>query len=444
LVALTKVSHNVGMNHTQLDAANAALANKLPDEAVAHLAAYVASVPKDSAARMGLAIALGDAGNPQGALSILRAMADRLAHDGYLLAALTVIKQGLAHAPDDASLLSTLKRIHVRGVRAKAGELRVPPPLEASASGAGAVSAESLLGLDKRARLEKAAEIGRDLGPAGGASIPLPMPLFCELDPDAFVETVKRMRLRKAKKGETLLAEGAPGASLLVTASGHVKVYKNNAEVAKVGPGMVLGEIALITRAPRTATVVAHEDVEYFELSREDIEVMAEKQPQIAEELLEFCRKRLIGNLLNTSPLFKRFDEMTRYTLIDRFARKSYQPGQKVIEEGKPGEGLFVVAAGEVQVSVTKDGDQVVVAKLTPGNVVGEISLLNDSATTATVTAVTRVGALFLPREEFQKIVEAHPSVRTYLATLSADRLKASDAAKDATEIVDADDLIVS
>jgi CRP/FNR family transcriptional regulator, cyclic AMP receptor protein len=84
-----------------------------------------------------------------------------------------------------------------------------------------------------------------------------------------------------------------------------------------------------------------------------------------------------------------------------------------------------------------------VVANLGPGEVVGEIALLHDQPTTATVTARGNVGALFLPRDEFQKMVAAQPEVRTYLSSLSADRLAASREATASTEVFDADDLIV-
>ncbi len=430
--------------HKLLEQANAALSKQRPDEAVAYLAGYVGAFPEDRSARIDLAIALGDAGHPKGALEVLRALAERLAHEGYLLAAMLVIRRGLIHAPDDASLLATLRRIHVRGVRAKAGDLRTPPALKTEKERAEAQSADALLALGKDERLARAAAIGSDLGAQGEAAIPLPMPLFCELDTESFIETVRRLVARKAKAGDTILKEGDKSDSLLMTASGHVRVLRGQNELAKLGPGTVIGEIGLITRAPRSATVVAHEDVEYFELARNDVESLAAQKPQIAEELLEFCRKRMIGNLLNTSPLFKRFDEVTRYTLVDRFARKSVQPGQKIIEEGQPGEGLYAIAAGDVQVSVDKGGEAVVVATLKPGDVFGEISLLNDQPTTATVTATSRVGLLFLPRADFQKVLESHPTVRDYLATLSADRLKASDAAKDATEFQSADDLIVA
>ncbi|MEZ4272221.1 MAG: hypothetical protein R3C68_12560 [Myxococcota bacterium] len=85
--------------------------------------------PRTPKSRVALAILLGDAGHPNGALKILRTTAEHLAHRGFLLPAMVVIRHGLERVANDPGLISTLKRLHVRGVRAKAGDLPVPPPL---------------------------------------------------------------------------------------------------------------------------------------------------------------------------------------------------------------------------------------------------------------------------------------------------------------------------
>ncbi len=339
-----------------------------PGDAAAHLAEMVAGSPDDRNTRLALAIALGDAGQANGALKILRALADRLAHDGYLLPAMVVIRQGIERVPNDASLLETLKRIHVRGVRAKAGNLATPPALKPKGRDPGAVTADELMKLDQAARFEKIIAVGTSFPPAGEAAIPLPMPLFSELDEEAFVETVKALHYKRVAGGTKLLVEGQAGDTLLVLASGHVRVEKGGTQLARLGPGMVFGEMALLTGAPRSATVIADGEAEVFELARKDVEALAKSKPRVAEELVEYCRKRIIGNLLRTSPLFAKFDDEARYGLLDRFKRVGYQPGQKLITQGQVGQGLFVIATGDVQVSVAKDGaDPVIVANLGVG-----------------------------------------------------------------------------
>ncbi len=419
-----------------------ALAAGKASEAVCYLAEMVTAQPKDRHARVALAVTLGDAGNPTGALRVLRATADHLAHDGFLLPAMIVVRHGLQHAPNDPSLVSTLKRLHVRGVRAKAGQLPVPPPL-ASRAAPDMKSAEELLGMEEAERLAKAAEMGARFDQSGQAAAPLPMPLFGELDEESFVETVKQLHYKRVNAGAKLLVEGEQGDTLLIVASGEVDVDKGGTKLATLGPGTVLGEMALITGAPRSATVTTTKEVEYFELSRADVQTLAGSKPKIAEELVEYCRKRMVANLLRSSPLFKRFDDKTRFKLLTDFQRQGFAPGAKIIAQGDTGKGLYVLATGEVEVSVDKDGENVVVANLGPGEVFGEISLLKDQATTATVTARGRVGALFLPRDHFQAVLDEHSEVRLYLEGLSDDRVKASENMHEDGEILDADDLII-
>jgi len=422
---------------------DAALQEGRAADAICYLAEIVANDPDDRKSRLALAITLGDAGHPAGALGILRAMADNLAHRGALLPALTVVRHGLKHAPNDASLIATMKRLHVRSVRAKAGSLPVPPPLKKETKEEETITADGLLELEQAERFNRITQIATTF-PEAEAREPVPMPLFCELDEEAFVETVKQLHYKRVADGTTLLKEGERGDFLLVIADGNVDIEKGDKKIATIGAGSVLGEMALITGAPRSATAKASGEVELFMLNRQDVGKLANEKPQIAEELVEYCRKRMIANLLRTSPIFNHFDDDTRFDMIGRFQRVGYKTGAKLIEQGQAGQGLFVIAAGEVEVTVQKDdGASVVVANLGPGQVVGEISLLKDQNTMATVSSRGQVGCLFLPRGAFQKVLDDHPEVREYLEGLSDDRLKTSKDVHEETEFIDADDLII-
>jgi CRP-like cAMP-binding protein len=289
-----------------------------------------------------------------------------------------------------------------------------------------------------------AAEIGASFPPAGSAVMPVPLPLFCELDTRVFVEVVRRLRYKRVAPETVLLREGAPGDSLLVLASGAAAVSKNDAVLARLGPGAVLGEMALITSAPRSATVTTDEATEYFELSRQDVRDLAKLQPKVADELQAYCRGRLLQNLLRRSPLFARFDDATRVEILSRFKTTTFEAAEGVIVQGQPSPGLYLIASGDVDVTIANaDGEVVKVATLGPGEVFGEISLLKNQPATAFVTARSTVGALVLGADEFRRVLQEHPGVREYLETLTADRLKASREALDQSGIIDADDLIV-
>lgn len=415
-----------------------------PAEAMCYLAEIVSYAPDDRQARMHLGLAIGDAGYPGGAIKTLQLLADRLAHDGYLLPAMVVILHGLHRAAQDPHLVQTLQSLHVRGVRAKAGQLAVPPPLRGNPNRQlpEAATARAMLALEVGERLRRATEVACELPPAGPAAQPMPMPLFCELDSDAFLATVTQLHYHRVAPGTRILEEGAPGDSLLILISGQVAIFKGQTEVAKIGGGSVLGEMALITNAPRSATAVAVDVVEYFELGRAEVSQVSKQQPKVLQELVAYCRRRLLLNLLRTSPLFSHFDEATRGRLLERFQTVTFQAGQEIITHGQPASGLFLVASGNVQVQVpTDDGGTQVVATLGPGEVFGEISLLRGGPTTADVMASGTVGALVLSVAEFQKVAQEFPQVVQYLQGLTADRLKES--ADASLGFVDPDDLVV-
>lgn len=93
--------------------------------------------------------------------------------------------------------------------------------------------------------------------------------------------------------------------------------------------------------------------------------------------------------------------------------------GFVLMEEGKPGREAFVIVEGEAEVAV----HGAVVAHVGPGEVIGEMALLDHSPRSATVVASTPLRVLVLDPVGFRSILRA-PSVATGLATGLAKRLR--------------------
>ena len=90
----------------------------------------------------------------------------------------------------------------------------------------------------------------------------------------------------RLKAGETLFNAGDDGDALYVVAFGRLRaVLRDGAEggqvLGEIGRGESVGEMALLTGAPRSATVVAIRDTELVKLSKESFERMVERQPQV-------------------------------------------------------------------------------------------------------------------------------------------------------------------
>jgi CRP/FNR family cyclic AMP-dependent transcriptional regulator len=97
-------------------------------------------------------------------------------------------------------------------------------------------------------------------------------------------------------------------------------------------------------------------------------------------------------------------------------AEESYQDGQIIFEEGNSGDWMYVVLSGNVEISKTVGGKKVIIKKLQPEEVFGELGFLGSIKRTATVRAIgeTTVGVVdreFLTKE-FNKL---SPEVRDIL-----------------------------
>lgn len=99
-----------------------------------------------------------------------------------------------------------------------------------------------------------------------------------------------------------------------------------------------------------------------------------------------------------------------------RFAPK----GQVVIREGEYGQDAYLVQSGEVSVFITKDGEDVELARLGAGQIVGEMAFVFDAPRTASVRAVQDSNLIVISRQQFQeKLKESDPTVRAIVQMLS-------------------------
>jgi CRP-like cAMP-binding protein len=228
--------------------------------------------------------------------------------------------------------------------------------------------------------------------------------------------------------GALVIREGEPGNSFFFVAGGELNVFSTDGlgrqtQLAKLGEGAVFGEMALLSAQPRTATVGCLTEVDLLEVGRQSLAALADELPIVAEALHGFTRERLLGNLMATSALFKPFSGIQRRDLLRRFTSHDVAPGTVVINEGEEGRGLFVVLSGDLDVSRRQaDGSSIPLGTLKTGDVFGEMAILRNARTTATVVAQRPATVLFLARDYVNRIVAGVPEIKSYLEALAEDR----------------------
>jgi CRP-like cAMP-binding protein len=262
-------------------------------------------------------------------------------------------------------------------------------------------------------------------------------PLLSELDSDLVRHLIEVGKLVHRNAEDPVFRQGDPGSSLFLVLAGEVTVVHESRpgparELARLRPGAFFGEMALLTNTPRTASVIATRHSDFLEISRRAVRELIDHDPRILKLLMRFFRARLVGTLLQTSPLFKPFSRDERRDLVARFRLRELPADHAVITEGEPGDGLFIVLVGQLDVLQTMatshrkgaagDGLAVLLGTLVPGDVFGEMSLLGDTGAVATVRTRARAWVLLLPRADFKLIAEQHPHLRAQLEELAAAR----------------------
>jgi ATP-binding cassette subfamily B protein len=114
-------------------------------------------------------------------------------------------------------------------------------------------------------------------------------------------------------------------------------------------------------------------------------------------------------SILRDVPLFKNLEQGYLKDIAAMFSTERVPAGRTVITEGDEGSRFYIIARGKVAVSATnKQGNPVEVAKLVDGDYFGEISLLANIPTTASVTTQTPSIFLTLQREQLDRLVQQY------------------------------------
>jgi CRP-like cAMP-binding protein len=119
------------------------------------------------------------------------------------------------------------------------------------------------------------------------------VPLFSELDRKALKRVAQAMARRTFSAGDVIAAEGEPGVGFFVISDGRATVTVLGKEVAKLGPGDHVGEMALIAETPRLATVTADTDLVCYAMTSWDFRRLAESNAALSWALLVSTMRRV-------------------------------------------------------------------------------------------------------------------------------------------------------
>ncbi len=97
----------------------------------------------------------------------------------------------------------------------------------------------------------------------------------------------------EVKQGKVLVEEGKPGHEFFLIEDGTAEVRRNNRKVATLGRGQFFGELSLLDRGPRSATVIANTDMTLVVLGQREFLGVIDEVPAMAHKLLAALAGRL-------------------------------------------------------------------------------------------------------------------------------------------------------
>jgi small-conductance mechanosensitive channel/CRP-like cAMP-binding protein len=144
--------------------------------------------------------------------------------------------------------------------------------------------------------------------------------------------------------------------------------------------------------------------------------LMGDQEPSSAREV-DYTR------VIDQVDIFEPLTAEEKEAIVDGLVKYIYAPGEIIIRRGDPGESMFVVYRGKVEVRLpSNNGDQHQVAVLEPGNFFGEMALLTGESRTADVSAIEEVEILEIRKSVIEQLLGNNVLLAEKLSLKIADR----------------------
>lgn len=124
------------------------------------------------------------------------------------------------------------------------------------------------------------------------------VPLFARCSKQELAEIATIADEIDLPEGKLLTKEGGRGREFFVLLEGEADVRRKNRKVKTLGPGDFLGEIALVTKTPRTATVTTTTPVRALVVSEQNFRRLLNRAPQVQIKVLEALAERVAATSL--------------------------------------------------------------------------------------------------------------------------------------------------
>jgi len=218
--------------------------------------------------------------------------------------------------------------------------------------------------------------------------------LFDTFDEDQIVACVDSMYRLDFEKKDKIIEQGEQGSKFYLIERGEADVIVDQKKVAILRKGDCFGEVALLHKTPRNATVRARRQCRLWCVGRTAFRRAVRQlyQGQTQETLQTLQKIQAFSSLLSNELVM----------IADALVENPYEKGDVIVKEGEPGEKFYIIKRG-VAIWSKQSGEQ---GEIKQFGYFGELALINEEKRAATVTAKTKnLVCLELTRGEFTTLM---------------------------------------
>ncbi len=269
---------------------------------------------------------------------------------------------------------------------------------------------------------------------------------FSELEEAVLGSLEDGMRALALDSGEILVRSGDDADEVYVILEGELAVIADGpddpgdgAQLATLGRGSVVGEIAVLTAGARSASLRAVAPTEAIAFRADTFLELLRRAPQLGAQLAVEASVRLheVQLARHLRVLFADLSAEATADLVGRVTWLTLESAEVLFHEGDEADAAYIVVSGRLRVLMEdQDGGIEVVAEVGAGEIVGEIALLDRWTRNATLVAARDTQLARIDRDSFEQLVTEQPSamlalsrviVRRSRDTLDVYRRAASD-----------------
>ena len=315
-------------------------------------------------------------------------------------------------------------------------------PYGTTAEAAGPVSAQALAASDLERLVQRDPNLGIALSRATGAPVAAlstyllsrlqAVPGWRRSSRAALLAVAEQLAVSDVAAGQRLYNAGDPPGGLYIVERGQVHLVDPSGAEGDItlGAGAVFSDLELLTGKPYSRSAETASDATVWALSAAAWSDLTQRYPELSSALsrevrapLSAADQKLAAQRLRQLPTFSRWPDDALAAVTATMLLQHAPAGEAIYRKGDPGDGMFLVEKGQVELRSADD----VLARLTAGNDFGEMALVTGRPRSSDAFAASDVNLWVLYRSDFERVMARYPAVQAAVTETVASKLASAD-----------------